>query len=127
MWSIYPDDFTKIAAVARDVALALAGHCGDSQAKLHALYAHWNIPTNAGKALLGVVAAERLGYAFDGDLGWFGVTNTRAARILTLALELLRWWMVPALPLQVWFGQKRACLADASSPLVLCSSLVSAG
>ena len=106
MWSLYLDDFTEIAVVSREVARGLVGERGCSQEKLNALYSHHNIPTNAGKALKAAGAAERLGYAFDGDGGWFGVLNTRAARILTLALELLRAWRVPVLPLQVFLGQE---------------------
>jgi len=105
MWSIYLDDFSDIVFAAWDVALALSGQTSESQDKLRRLYAFHCLPTNSGKALQSAISAERLGYSLDGFSGWFGILNVRAAKILTLALEVLRMTRVPVLALQVHLGQ----------------------
>ena len=77
-----------------------------SQEKLRRLYSHHRIPTTDDKSLQSALAAERLGFAFEGMSGWFGILNTRGLKILTLALELLRQVVVECLPIQVLMGQE---------------------
>ena len=83
----------------------LAGQSSDSQEKLRRMYAFHCLPTKSAKALQSVISAERLGYSLDGFSGWFGILNVRAAKILTLALEVLQMIRVPVLALQVHLGQ----------------------
>ena len=59
---------------------------------------------NKGKAIESALAAERLGYSFEGVDGWLGILNARSAKILTLALERLHVYLVPLLPLQILLG-----------------------